>query len=78
MKTLPDSRPPWFFPRQLAMSRMAQPNPAAERAAQVKRFVNERVGRFAVRSGDTLPLADVYADDAHGYDICDIRGKICF
>ncbi len=54
------------------------PNPAAERAAKVKQFVNERVGRFAVRSGDTLPLADVYADEAQSYDVCDIRGKICF
>jgi nucleotidyltransferase/DNA polymerase involved in DNA repair len=54
------------------------PNPAAERVAFVKKFVNERVGRFAVRSGDTLPLADIYRDEATGYDICDVRGKFCF
>jgi nucleotidyltransferase/DNA polymerase involved in DNA repair len=54
------------------------PNPVAQRVAFVKRFVNERVGRFAVRSGDTLPLADIYRDEATGYDICDVRGKFCF
>jgi nucleotidyltransferase/DNA polymerase involved in DNA repair len=55
--------------------------PPAEQAravAQVKREVNARVGRFALRSGATLPLADVYRDEAQSYDICDVRGKICF
>jgi nucleotidyltransferase/DNA polymerase involved in DNA repair len=53
----------------------------AERAAAVarlKREVNAEVGRFALRSGATLPLADVYRDEAQSYDICDVRGKICF
>jgi nucleotidyltransferase/DNA polymerase involved in DNA repair len=50
----------------------------AERAAEVKRNVNGKLGRFAVRSGDTLPLQDIYADAAQGYDICDIHGKQCF
>jgi hypothetical protein len=36
------------------------------------------MGRFAVRSGATLPLADVYRDEAQQYDICDVRGKTCF
>ena len=36
------------------------------------------LGRFTLRSGATLPLADVYRDEAQGYDICDVRGKICF
>jgi DNA polymerase V len=55
--------------------------PPAEQAravAAAKREVNERVGRFAVRSGATLPLYDVYRDEAQQYDICDVRGKICF
>ena len=55
------------------------PPPEQARAvAAVKRAVNARVGRFALRSGATLPLADVYRDEAQQYDICDVRGKICF
>jgi hypothetical protein len=50
----------------------------ARAVAKVKREVNARVGRFAVRSGATLPLADVYRDSAQEFDICDIRGKSCF
>jgi nucleotidyltransferase/DNA polymerase involved in DNA repair len=56
-------------------------DPPAEQArtvAGLKRAVNAEVGRFAIRSGATLPLADVYRDAAQGYDICDIRGKFCF
>ncbi len=56
-------------------------DPPAEQArtvAELKREVNAEMGRFALRSGATLPLADVYRDEAQGYDICDIRGKICF
>ncbi len=55
--------------------------PPAEQAravADLKREVNAAVGRFTLRSGATLPLADVYRDQAQGYDICDIRGKMCF
>jgi DNA polymerase V len=55
--------------------------PAAARAAavaRVKREVNARVGRFAVRSGATLYVNDVYRDEAQSYDICDVRGKMCF
>jgi DNA polymerase V len=55
------------------------PPPEQARAvAAVKRTVNARVGRFAVRSAATLPLTDVYRDEAQQYDICDVRGKICF
>jgi nucleotidyltransferase/DNA polymerase involved in DNA repair len=55
------------------------PPPEQARAvARLKREVNAEMGRFALRSGATLPLADVYQDEAQGYDICDIRGKICF
>jgi hypothetical protein len=55
--------------------------PPAERAsavAKLKREVNARVGRFALRSAATLFLGDLYRDEAYGYEICDVRGKICF
>jgi nucleotidyltransferase/DNA polymerase involved in DNA repair len=55
--------------------------PPAGRAralARLKRAVNARHGRFALRSGATLPLTEIYRDEAQSYDICDIRGKICF
>jgi DNA polymerase V len=51
--------------------------PAAAIAA-VKRQINGRLGRFTVRSGATLPLSEAYHDPAQSYDICDVRGKICF
>ncbi|WP_145060601.1 DNA polymerase Y family protein [Adhaeretor mobilis] len=44
----------------------------------VTQQVNASVGRFALRSGMTTPLADVHADPANEYDICDIYGKSCF
>jgi hypothetical protein len=46
--------------------------------ARLKREVNARVGRFALRSGATLYLDDLYRDEASGYDVCDVRGKMCF
>jgi hypothetical protein len=46
--------------------------------ADVKRRINERIGRFTLRSGATLPLKDLYADETSSYDICDIYGKTCF
>src|SRR5262249_36086383 len=64
--------------RPLQRSLFPSPDPVAEKAARVKKFVNERAGRFAVRSGDTLALEDVYADESASYDICDIYGKLCF
>lgn len=51
---------------------------SGDRIEIVKRLVNERCGRFAVRSGETLPLWEIYADRLTSYDICDIRGKLCF
>ncbi len=54
------------------------PDEQAEAVAKVKREVNAACGRFALRSGATLPLKEVYRDAAQGYDICDVRGKICF
>ncbi len=45
---------------------------------RVKRTINQEVGRFALRSGATLPLTDIYNDTTNSYDICDIYGKTCF
>jgi hypothetical protein len=50
----------------------------AEAAAALKQAVNQRHGRFALRSGATLPLAGINADGANGYDICDVHGKMSF
>ena len=55
-----------------------QPEEQARAVAELKREVNAEVSRFALRSGATLPLADIYRDEAQSYDICDVRGKICF
>jgi nucleotidyltransferase/DNA polymerase involved in DNA repair len=46
--------------------------------ARLKREVNARIGRFALRSAATLPLSAIYRDPSNEYDICDVRGKICF
>jgi DNA polymerase V len=51
----------------------------AEAVARLKREVNTRMGRFVLRSAATLPLAaTIYRDPSNAYDICDVRGKICF
>ena len=50
----------------------------AETLATLKRSINARHGRFALRSGATLPLGAIYADRANSFDICDVRGKVCF
>ena len=50
----------------------------AEAIARLKRAVNEKHGRFILRSGATLPLEHIYRDKANEFDICDVRGKICF
>jgi len=49
-----------------------------DRLSQLKAEINRAHGRFAIRSGDTLPLDELYVDDAHSYDICDVHGKMCF
>jgi DNA polymerase V len=54
------------------------PAERAERLARLKREVNARHGRFALRSGATLPLTAIYRDEANDYDICDVHGKIYF
>lgn len=48
------------------------------RLDRIKQLVNEKLGRWTVRSGATLPLQEIYADPAHFYDICDVQGKSCF
>jgi hypothetical protein len=52
--------------------------PGAEAIAAVKREVNARHGRFALRSAATLPLVGVYANKSNEWDICDVKGKMCF
>jgi nucleotidyltransferase/DNA polymerase involved in DNA repair len=49
-----------------------------DRLAELKQQINARIGRFAVRSGETLHLPDVYDDETNDYDICDVQGKMCF
>jgi hypothetical protein len=65
-------------PGFVQLSLFEQPGEQARAVARLKREVNGTVGRFALRSGATLPLADVYRDQAQDYDICDVRGKVCF
>jgi hypothetical protein len=55
-----------------------QASPKQKAIAEVKRSINRQVGRFALRSGATLPLDDIYRDETSSYDICDIYGKTCF
>ena len=54
------------------------PDPKREAVAAVKAAINARYGRFKVRSGTTLHLPKVYKDPANDFDICDVRGKVCF
>jgi nucleotidyltransferase/DNA polymerase involved in DNA repair len=55
-----------------------QPDEQASAVAALKKEVNARVGRFALRSGATLFLEEVYKDAAQDYDVCDVHGKMCF
>jgi DNA polymerase V len=54
------------------------PDPKREAVAAATAAVNARHGRFKVRSGMTLHLPAVYQDPANDFDICDVRGKVCF
>jgi hypothetical protein len=68
-----------LIPRALAARCLfVPPGDRAEALAAVKREVNAKVGRWAVRSGATLPLTRVYNDPSNAHDICDVRGKSCF
>lgn len=51
---------------------------SSARIDSIKRAVNDKMGRFSVRSGETLPLHELYVDSAHSYEICDVQGKMCF
>ena len=53
-------------------------DPRKEAIFDLKRKVNAEMGRFTLRSGATLPLSELYRDPSCNYDICDVRGKICF
>ena len=50
----------------------------SQAVAQLKREINARHGRFMLRSAAALVLASIYRDTANEYDICDVRGKVCF
>jgi DNA polymerase V len=50
----------------------------ADAIAHLKRAINERHGRFVLRSAATLPLPEIYRDTANAFDICDVCGKMCF
>jgi DNA polymerase V len=54
------------------------PDPRLDALARVKREINERYGRFKLRSGATLYANDFYTDPANQFEICDVRGKFCF
>jgi DNA polymerase V len=66
------------WPGEVQPGLFEPPAARAEALARLKRQVNARCGRFALRSGATLYLNDLYRDEAAGYDICDVRGKTCF
>jgi DNA polymerase V len=55
-----------------------RPDPKRDAAERAKAAVNEKFGRFKLRSATTLRLPAVYADPANDFDICDVRGKVCF
>lgn len=50
----------------------------ADTIAHLKHEVNKKIGRFALRSAATLPLAKIYNDTSNAWDICDVKGKMCF
>lgn len=66
------------WPGSTQLGLFEPPAEQAETLAKLKREVNARHGRFILRSGATLFLRELYKDPAHGYEICDIREKMCF
>ncbi len=60
--------------RQLSLFN-PQPKPQID---ELKKQINEKLGHFAVRSGATLHLPELYEDASHDYEICDVQGKMCF
>jgi nucleotidyltransferase/DNA polymerase involved in DNA repair len=66
-------------PRRSAQRGLFEPSgDRAEAIERLKHEVNRRIGRFALRSAATLPLWPIYLDRSNEYDICDVRGKLCF
>jgi DNA polymerase V len=55
-----------------------RPGERAEAIASLKREVNARHGRIALRSAATLPLVSIYRHTSNEHDICDVHGKTCF
>src|SRR5262249_7937498 len=66
------------YPGEVQLGLFEPPPERAEALARLKREVSARVGRCALRSAAPLYLPDLYRDEAAGYDICDVRGKMCF
>jgi DNA polymerase V len=64
--------------RGFQLSLFDPPDPKREAVARVKTAINDRYGRLKLRSASTLYLPAVYADPANDFDICDVRGKVCF
>jgi len=62
--------------RQLSL--FDQQSSRSIKLAEMKRKINQAVGRFAIQTALTLPLRDVHRDPANDYDICDVYGKTCF
>ena len=62
----------------VAVVLLASPFASAFRDTPGATKVNDKHGRFVLRSAATLPLNAIYADRANEYDICDVRGKVCF
>jgi DNA polymerase V len=70
--------PPGCAPQAHAVGAGDRRRGRAAALARLKREVNARVGRFALRSGATLFMNELYRDEASSFDVCDIRGKMCF
>ena len=66
------------WPGSVQLGLFDPPTQRAESLARLKREVNQRVGRFTLRSGATLFVNEFYRDEAYGYEVCDVRGKMCF
>ena len=64
--------------RGFQLSLFDVPDPKRDAIADVKEAVNQKFGRFKLRSGTTLHLPKVYKDPANDWDICDVKGKVCF
>jgi nucleotidyltransferase/DNA polymerase involved in DNA repair len=68
-----------LYPRAPTQRGLFEPSDdRGEAIARLKRSVNGKLGRFTLRSGATLPLHEIYRDRANSFDICDVRGKMCF